>query len=115
MSVEEEKIPVFIQVKHLFSIRTVWFLCGRLLVPEKFAQHIHAYQVEADNSEWITCRPDELFDPIMHDFFVLGGHPFVSLRHESVSLYVVSLYRYVWYYVFLNIFNSCTKIQIVFS
>jgi len=79
--IHEEKVPLFLQVKHVFSVRNVWVLCGRMLVPQRFDVHIHAYEVVTDSS-WITCRPEELAGPTMHDMFSVNDHLFVSLRHE---------------------------------
>lgn len=43
--IHEEKIPVFLQIKHILSVQTTWVLCGRMLVPHRFCVHLHAYEV----------------------------------------------------------------------
>lgn len=81
--IEEEAIPVFIHIKYIMSIRTNWILAGRLLVPEAFCKHLHAYKFASDS--WVCCRPFELADFTKHDLFASGDEVYVSMRYSCVS------------------------------
>jgi len=79
-TIEEEAVPVFVCIKHIFSIRGTWILCGHLLTPYSFSKHFHAYVVTEDSS-WVSCRPGQLVDHTSHDSFDVEGQRYISMRY----------------------------------
>jgi hypothetical protein len=51
--VEEEEIPVFLDVTYLVNIRGTWLICGRLLISLKYFAKLHAYRAGASDS-WMV-------------------------------------------------------------
>jgi hypothetical protein len=78
--VEEEHVPIFLIVKYIICIRNVWVICGRLLIPNLFNVHMHAYNVVEDCT-WVTCRPGDFRDHSIQDYFEHDNSLFVSLRY----------------------------------
>lgn len=37
--VHEEKNPVFVQIKYILNVDTMWYLCGKILDPLSFDLH----------------------------------------------------------------------------
>ena len=56
--VQAQDIPLFVQIKYLISFRKTWFLCGCIVLPGKFEEHMHAYRVKKPN-DWLILLPGE--------------------------------------------------------
>ena len=79
-TVAEEVVPLFVNIKHILSVRDSWILCGRLLTPCFFSSHFHAYLVTEEES-FILFRPGQLADHSAHDSFLVNGCQYVSVRY----------------------------------
>ena len=58
---ETEQIPVFVQIKYIINIDTMWVLCTKLLLPLSFESHLHAYRVKVD-TDWMLFKPGDELD-----------------------------------------------------
>ncbi len=65
---EEEEIPMFIFVKKILCFRSMWILCGSLLVPSEFVTSYHSYCVHEELDSTVVPI-GHLPDNSMHDYF----------------------------------------------
>lgn len=56
-----EAAPLFWQIKHIFSIDTLWILCGKMLISLLYDSCIHVYRVKAD-VEWTSLKAGDELD-----------------------------------------------------
>lgn len=56
-----DEIPCFAQVKHIVYLEEEWYFCQKLLLPQKFNEIAHAYEVKPQPG-WIIVLPDSLLD-----------------------------------------------------
>jgi len=63
-----DEIPCFAQVKHIVLLEDEWYFCLKLLLPQKYNEIAHAYEVEPQ-SVWIIVLPDSLLDSHKHRIY----------------------------------------------
>lgn len=63
-----EKMSLFFQIKYIFNINTMWFLCGKVLLPLSYDRHFHAYSVQVEK-EWTVLLPGNELDSQAHDTY----------------------------------------------
>lgn len=78
--VHTEEVPLFFQVKYVFSVDTLWILCGKLLLPQSFDSHFHAFRVSNDK-DWFCVMPAEELDQQALDLYVVDDHLYVRARY----------------------------------
>lgn len=60
-----DETPCFAQVKHIVLVEKEWYFCLKLLLPKKYNEIAHAYEVEL-HAGWIIVLPESLLDSHMH-------------------------------------------------
>lgn len=76
--IHSEKIPLFFQVKYILNIlNTMWFLCGKVLLPLSYDQHFHACCVQVQK-EWTVMSPGDELDCQAHDTYCVDNNVYVS-------------------------------------
>lgn len=78
--VHTEEVPLFFQVKYVFNVDTLWILCGKLLLPQSFDSHFHAFRVSYDK-DWFCVMPGEELDHQALDLYVVDDHLYVGARY----------------------------------
>ncbi len=63
-----DEIPCFAQVKHIVLVEQEWYFCLKLLLPKKYNEIAHAYEVEL-HTGWIIVIPESLLDSHMHRLY----------------------------------------------
>ena len=82
--VEEERVPVFLDIKKIICLRGMWLACGMLLVPQVFERKYHAFAVD-QRGDWLVVNPMQLADHTQQDVFTIAEQQYVSLRYAVIG------------------------------
>lgn len=75
-----EIIPLFWQIKYILNIDTMLILCGKLLIPQSYDCHFHAYSVKVDG-EWTLLKPEDEMDFQAIDMYSVDNSLYVTVQH----------------------------------
>ncbi len=53
-----EEIPLFVEIKFIICYKSTWFLCGCIVLPDKFDEHMYAYKVKK-TADWLVFTPGQ--------------------------------------------------------
>lgn len=84
IDVVEDGIPVFIKVCKIVQFRAIWFIFGKLLIPQKFDYHNHTFLVQEER-KWVVIHPGERKDYHALDTYVRDD-VFITLHHSVYLL-----------------------------
>lgn len=84
IDVAEDGIPVFMKVSKIVQFRAIWLIFGKLLIPQKFDYHNHAFLVQEER-KWVVIHPGEEKDHHALDTYKHDDDVFITLHH-SVNL-----------------------------
>lgn len=84
IDVAEDAIPVFMEVSKIVQFRAIWLIFGKLLIPQKFDYHNHAFLVQEER-KWVVIHPGEEKDYHALDTYKHDDDVFITLHH-SVNL-----------------------------
>jgi len=76
-----EEIPLFVLVKHIIQVRSVWLICGIVYHAVHFNVRCHAYEIESAG-EWATFDADGMFDFQCLSMYEHDSKMVVILRHR---------------------------------
>lgn len=74
------RIPLFWQIKYILNMDTMWILCGKMLIPQSYDCHFHAYSVKVDG-EWTLLKPEDEIDFQAIDTYSVDNSLYVTVRH----------------------------------
>lgn len=80
--VQEEEIPVFLLVKFILEQDGLWFICGTLLVAEKFLNHYHAFSINEIEDGWCAINLGQNASFQRLSIYTVENKKLVSLRHS---------------------------------
>ena len=76
-----EEIPLFFKIYHIVQFRQHWVFCGKLLICDKYNDHLHAFRVIEDETLSI-CLSKEVCDyQLLDTYTIQDGHSYITLRH----------------------------------
>ena len=75
-----ENIPLFLLIKYILNVNTLWLMCGKLLIPTVYDSHLHAYRVSVD-LDWSVIKPGQEMDFQSLDLNHIEDKLYVTLRN----------------------------------
>nr|XP_047144758.1 uncharacterized protein LOC124818244 [Hydra vulgaris] len=76
-----EKITLFFKIYNNFQFRQHWVFCGKLLICDKYNEHLHAFRVIEDETLSI-CLPTEVCDyQLLDTYAIQDGDSYITLKY----------------------------------